>query len=43
MSHKRLVEVECDNEPDYLFVVKKNRAPFLIEQFLQLTLKVKEF
>ena len=30
MNHKRIVEdLECDSDPDYLFLVKKNRADFL--------------
>lgn len=34
---------EFDKEPDYVFVVKKYGAPFLIGELLSLNLIVKEF
>lgn len=34
---------EFDREPDYVFVVKKYGAPFLIGELLSLNLIVKEF
>ena len=44
MNHKKINEEEdVDKEPDYLFLVKKNRAAFLISQLVELNLKVKEF
>lgn len=31
MNHKKVAldKIDCDPDPDYLFVVKKNRAEFL--------------
>ena len=43
MNHKKFYEEEFDQEADYLFVVKKNRAAFLISQLLELNLVIKEF
>lgn len=44
MNHKRIEENSedfCDTEPDYMFVVKKNREKFLEMQLQELNLKVK--
>ncbi len=45
MNHKKLTndDQEFDAEPDYVFVVKKARAAFLINQLIELHLVVKEF
>lgn len=41
MSHKKLKELE--DEPDYMFVVKTKRAPFLVEQLKTLGLGIKQY
>ena len=43
INHKKINEEDVDSEPDYLIVVKKNRAAFLINQLVELNLTVKEF
>jgi len=41
ISHKKLTVLE--DEPDYMFVVKTKRAPFLVEQLKTLGLGIKQF
>lgn len=49
MNHKRVAHDRedyqdyCDTDPDYLFVVKKNRELFLERQLQELNLTVKIF
>lgn len=45
MNHKKLFDdgQEFDAEADYVFIVKKQRAAFLISQLMDLNIVVKEF